>query len=134
MKQQNARPRPVASLAPAPALAHHDDLQALLFGKALHYLVQHSGHSERAVRGMIGRWIKDHGEAGTLMAISAAQRNGAIEDVAYTNGALNNGKLTSKDKSWITDWYTAEWSTDDDDDDPRPSEGPGGKTTRVLFE
>ena len=107
------------------------DLKEILFGPALAYLVKHSGQKERSVRGLIGRWIKDYGEAPALMAISAAQRNGAVEAVAYTNGALKKGQAVTKGNDWIADWYTGGWNAKDDNGDG--SKEPSGKDRRLLL-
>lgn len=121
---EDSEPKGSGALAPC-----EPDLKAILFGQALKYLVAGSGRTEKSVRGMIGRWIKLHGEAGTLMAISAAQRNGGVEPVDYTEGALRNTKATVNGNDWLTDWYTGDWDVHDADG----SEATGGEADRELL-
>lgn len=104
------------------------DLKAILFGPALRYLAKGSGRQEGSTRSQVGRWIKEFGEAQTLMAISAAQRQGAVEPIAYTNGALRNGAAIQKSGDWLKDWYTGAW------DVTGRSENAGGTPDRMLPE
>lgn len=51
-------------------------------------LLTRSGTDPARARGMLGRWRKDHGAEAVIEALGRAQREGAIDPVAFIEGAL----------------------------------------------
>ena len=47
-----------------------------------------AGLSASAARSNVGRWRKDHGDEAVIAALGRAQREGAVDPVAYINGCL----------------------------------------------
>ena len=51
-------------------------------------LLRRAGKSDRQARGLIGKWRRDHGDAALIAAIGRAEREAAVEPVAFIEGCL----------------------------------------------
>lgn len=81
--KQDSEPNGSSAVAPIPV-----DLKTRIFGPALAWMSEHTGKTERALRPMLGKWCRDHGDGATLEAMQAAARAGAIEPVAWITAKL----------------------------------------------
>lgn len=72
----------------AVARVEPEDLKSRIFGPALTWMAKHTGKTERALRSMLGKWCRDHGDGATLEALQAASRAGPIEPVAWIEAKL----------------------------------------------
>jgi uncharacterized protein YdaU (DUF1376 family) len=70
------------------------DLKKIAFDGGIKLLAK-SGVSERKARPLLGRWIRDHGEAEVISALSKAHREGAIDCVSFVEGCF---KFTKRAK------------------------------------
>src|SRR5579872_836882 len=81
----------VPSPSPSPTIpvgAKPPDLKSQLFGECLIYLANGNGKDPDKYRPVIGRWIKNHGEEKTLSAFLRAQKEHAVDPVAFIEGCL----------------------------------------------
>jgi uncharacterized protein YdaU (DUF1376 family) len=84
--------QPSQEAAPAPP---PPDTATIIFGQGREWLIRQSGKPDGACRGLLGKWRRDHGDAALIEALGAAQREGALEPVAFITKALQertNGK------------------------------------------
>ncbi len=65
------------------------DPTALIFDAGLKLLVT-SGKNQRQARAILGKWRKEHSDAEIIAALGTAQREGAIEPVAFIERCLRN--------------------------------------------
>lgn len=76
-----------------------DDPAAVMF-RAGRKLLAQAGISDRQAGTLIGKWRKDHGAEAVIVALGRAQREGAIDPVAYIEGCLKfSRKQVSKPKN-----------------------------------
>ena len=76
---------PIGSSAePAP------DLKAIIFGQGLDWLAKQTKRSPATLRSALGRAIKEHSEGVVIEAIGAAQREGAIDPLAFMEGVFRS--------------------------------------------
>lgn len=68
-------------------------LSEIIFGQGLKFLCK-SGVPERQARSVLGKWRKVHGDEKLLAALGKAQREGALDPVAFCEGVFRhfNGK------------------------------------------
>jgi hypothetical protein len=64
------------------------DLKRVVFNQGLDYLAKATSRKRDSFRPIVGKWVKDHGEAVVIDAIAASQREGAIEPIAFIEKAL----------------------------------------------
>lgn len=72
------------------------DLSSLIFRQGLDLLMQ-AGRKERSARKILGAWRRDYGEAAVIEALGKAQREGAIEPVAFIEGVFRFTRRRSSD-------------------------------------
>lgn len=51
-------------------------------------LLRRAGKSDRQARSLLGKWRRDHGDAALIAAIGRAEREAAVEPVAFIAGCL----------------------------------------------
>lgn len=66
------------------------DLKQQIFGECLDWLAEKSRKRPDGLRSLIGRWIKQHGEAGVLAVFIEAQRERPISPVDWIEKALQH--------------------------------------------
>lgn len=66
------------------------DLKQQIFNECLDWLAEKSRKKPEGLRSLIGRWIKQHGEAGVLAAFIEAQRERPISPVDWIEKALQH--------------------------------------------
>lgn len=89
------------------------DLKAEIFGQCLQWLAKQSGKDPQKLRPLVGRWIRDHGEAGVLQAFIRAQREGPVEPIAWMTGSLTGmGARKSAIEEGLTKWLREKGSHD----------------------
>ena len=77
-----------------PSASPVPDMMKVMFDGGVSLLGQ-AGIPEGKARGILGRWKKGHGAPKVIEAIASAQRNGAIEPVAYITKVLKDDKAGS---------------------------------------
>lgn len=80
-KEEQVNNIPVGEASPS------GDPKSIIFGSGL-ALLQRAGLTERQARGLLGKWCKDHGDAAVIDALGRAQREGAIDPVAFIGGCF----------------------------------------------
>ena len=63
------------------------DAAGVIFSSGLKLLMA-SGKSSGASRGILGKWRRDHGDEAVVAALGRAQREGAIDPVAFVEGCF----------------------------------------------
>lgn len=58
-------------------------------------MLRRAGKSDRQARVLLGKWRRDHGDAALIAAIGRAEREGAIEPVAFIEGCLRKSGRTA---------------------------------------
>lgn len=66
-------------------------LKAHLMGELLDWLAQASGRTQQGLRPLMGRWLRDFGEAPTHAAVMAACSAGPAEPVGFIESILRQG-------------------------------------------
>ena len=64
------------------------DLKSRIFGSALDWLAKQAEKSKPALRPMVGRWCRDHGDGAVLEAFQNAARAGPVEPIAWIEARL----------------------------------------------
>jgi hypothetical protein len=72
-----------------------NDPSKMVWGAGVSLLVS-SGMAQAKARSMVGKWRKDHDDAALIVAMSAAQREGAIDPVAFIEKALQHRAKAEK--------------------------------------
>lgn len=68
------------------------DLKAAIFGVSLEWLATATGKPAPRLRGLLGKWCKDHGDGNVLDALAAAQRESPVEPIAWLQARLAGHK------------------------------------------
>lgn len=89
--QQNDTPSQSQSHSVAKATA--PDVASIVFNQTREWLVTHTGRSDQDCRKLLGKWRKTSSDGDIIGAVGAAQREGAIDPIAFIEGAL---KLNQK--------------------------------------
>lgn len=78
------------------------DPEKILFSSGIAILTA-TGVTEQKARTCLGKWKRDHGAAETIVALSRAQREGALEPIAFIEGCFRQQtKARTYDKDRIT--------------------------------
>lgn len=94
-----------ASGAIAPAIAEIDrepDLKAIIFGQGLAWLSEKSGKTPDKLRSALGRACRDYGDGRVIEVLSAAQREGPIDPLAWMERAFQARGSPAPSKHSIT--------------------------------
>lgn len=84
------------------------DPKRMIFNDCLQWLAQATGKQSTALRGMVGKWIAQHGEAAVLDAFQQASRNPPVEPVAWMNKTLQRkAKPNDQHRSSKADGFRA---------------------------
>lgn len=67
------------------------DPAKLMFDYGVKLLIE-AGKTEGSARAILGKWKKQHGEATVIAALGKAQREGAIDPVAFCEGVFRHSK------------------------------------------
>ncbi len=65
------------------------DLKKIAFDGGVR-LLSDAGKSEAQARAIVGKWVKQNGEAMTIEALGKAQREGAIDPVSFVEGVFRH--------------------------------------------
>lgn len=79
---------------PASAPAAQADIKKIAFDQGTELLTG-AGVKLRQAKALLGRWIKDHGEAAVVEALGRAQREGAVDPQSYIAACLKRKERTS---------------------------------------
>jgi hypothetical protein len=69
-------------------------VKGILFNEGMNWIAEKTGKPANSFRGLIGRWIRDHGDGPVFEAIDAAQKEDPIDPVPWITACLqkrNNG-------------------------------------------
>lgn len=88
-KQPEPEPEPDSSVPKGTAADAPRDLKKVAFDEGVKLLRQ-GGRAEGQARGIIGKWVKSHGEAEVVTALGKAQREGAIDPVSFCEGVFKH--------------------------------------------
>lgn len=86
---------PNGSGADAPSLSE------IIWGQGLRFLLK-SGVPEKQARSELGKWRKLHGDERTLAALGKAQREGALDPVAFCEGVFRQANGNGRAEKWST--------------------------------
>lgn len=64
------------------------DLKATVFGSCLGVLAAKTGKPAESLRSLVGKWCRDYGEAATIEAFAAMQREGPIDPIPWLERCL----------------------------------------------
>lgn len=78
------------------------DAAAVIFGNGLAWLKRNSAKNETECRALLGKWRKSLGDEGLIAALGRAQREGALQPVAWMEAAIKAHKATGPPAS--TGW------------------------------
>lgn len=95
LPQPIRQPRPVDPPPPPQPERPTLGLRDVLFRQGRAFFAAH-GKTESAAAGMIARWLKDFDEATVLAAISAAEKERAVEPVSWINAHLQRQAKRSR--------------------------------------
>ena len=84
-REQHAKEQENTSVAKATGRA---DPAAVVFGQVLAWLMEATGKTERSTRTLIGGWRKRQSDAEIIEACGQAQREGALDPVAFVEGCF----------------------------------------------
>ena len=73
---------------PDPGAAEPRPLKARLFGPALEWLAEQSGRPQDKLRGLVGKWCRDHGDGAVLEAFERCARAAPVDPVPWLERAL----------------------------------------------
>lgn len=92
-----------ANASDADASPDEPDFRDEIWARGVAYL-QRKGIAERNARTVIGKWIKDHGEASVFSAFEAASRERPVEPVAWITARLGSPpkQAVDMDEIWRT--------------------------------
>lgn len=65
-----------------------DPLKSRIWGPALDWLCKATKQPQAKIRPMVGKWVSDYGDGGTLEAIEAASKNAPLAPIPYINKIL----------------------------------------------
>ena len=82
-----AEPPPEAEPAPEPEAAP-PDAASVIYKQGLSWLVQASGRPDRPCRALLGKWRAALGDEALIALLGRAQREGAIDPVAWIEKAI----------------------------------------------
>ena len=71
-----------------------------IWGEGLKAMCRMSGQPDRKLRGVIGKWRKDHGDQAVLDAITRAEQKGVSDPVPWVTAALGT-KADSQMPGWL---------------------------------
>lgn len=67
------------------------DLRSMIFGPCVTWLIRQSERKPGGVRSMVGRWLKEYGDARVFDTIMMAKTADVVEPIAYIERALSKG-------------------------------------------
>jgi uncharacterized protein YdaU (DUF1376 family) len=77
------------------------DPDKIMFDSGLRLLAQ-AGTPDAKARPILGKWKRDYGSEAVIVALSRAQREGAIEPISFITAALENSRGRSgKQSGWL---------------------------------